>query len=195
VPVIAAACGLCRRGSSAPSELRFEDKYPINDNFGVHPNIDVVIHNRQGAKIRRLAIECKFSEAYGSHKHGGIKKRYLAECSALWNDIPNLRKLAQSICPDDKHFDYLHPAQLIKHILGLKLAFGRDGFRLLYLWYDVLGEESTCHRTEVDEFAAVAKGDGVMFHSLSYQDLICGMATQLRSGHEAYIRYLTERYL
>ena len=195
VPVIAAACGLCRRGSTAPSIIRFEEKYPINDGFGVHPNIDVVIHNRRDAKIRRLAIESKFSEAYGAHKHGGIKKRYLVECGAIWNDIPNLRKLAESISPDDKDFNYLHPAQLIKHILGLKRAFSRDGFRLLYLWYDVLGEEGNRHRREVDEFAAVAKVDGVMFHSLSYQELICGMARQLRPEHEPYVRYLTERYL
>jgi len=196
IPVIAAACGLCRRGSSAPSKLKFEDKYPINDSFGVHPNIDVVIHNHRGAKIQRLAIECKFSEAYGAHKHGGIKKRYLDECDALWNDLPNLRKLAESICPDDGDFNHLHPAQLIKHILGLKRACdGLDGFRLLYLWYDVVGEEGNRHRDEVNQFAAIAKADGVMFHSLSYQEMICGMASQLRSEHEAYIHYLTERYL
>jgi hypothetical protein len=195
VPVIAAACGLCRRGSSAPSELKFEEKYAINDNFGVHPNIDIVIHNRQADKIQRLAIECKFSEAYGAHKHGGIKNRYLVECGTLWDDIPNLRKFAETICPDDSDFRHLHPAQLIKHILGLKRSFGRNGFRLLYLWYDVVGEEGSRHRDEINQFAAIAKGDGVMFHSLSYQDLICGMANQLRSEHEAYISYLTERYL
>lgn len=195
VPVIAAACGLCRRGSSAPNNLRFEEKYPINDNFGVHPNIDVVIHNREDSKIRRLAIECKFSEAYSAYGHGGIKDRYLVECGTLWDDIPNLRKLAESISPDDKDFSHLHPAQLIKHILGLKRAFGCHGFRLLYLWYDVFGEEGKRHRDEVHEFAAVAKDDGVMFHSLSYQELICRMASEFRPEHEAYIRYLTERYL
>lgn len=195
VPVIAAACGLCRRGSSAPRKLRFEDKYPINDKFGVHPNIDVVIYNRRGAKIQRLAIECKFSEAYGGYRHGGIKERYLAECGTLWDDVPNLRRLAESICPDDKDFQHLHAAQPIKHILGLKRALGRDRFRLLYLWYDVLGGEGSRHRDEVEEFSAAAKSDGVIFHSLTYQELICRMASQLRSRHDAYVRYLTERYL
>jgi hypothetical protein len=195
VPVIAAACGLSRRGSSAPCELKFEEKYPINDNFGIHPNIDVVIHNRQDAKVKRLAIECKFSEAYGAHKHGGIKNRYLVECDTLWDDIPNLRKLAESICPDDKKFCHLHPAQLIKHILGLKRVLDLDEFRLLYLWYDVVGEDGNRHRDEVNQFAAIAKDDNVMFHSLSYQELICEMSGQLRSEHEAYIHYLTDRYL
>jgi hypothetical protein len=40
----------------------------------------------------------------------------------LWTDIPNLRRFAESISPDDNEFIHLHPAQLIKHILGLKLV-------------------------------------------------------------------------
>jgi hypothetical protein len=195
VPVIAAACGLCSPDSDAPSGLRFEAKYPVNDAFRTHPNIDVVIDNRADAQIQALAIECKFSEAYGNYVHGGIKDRYLKECGALWEDIPHLRELADSIFPDDAQFKHLHAAQLIKHILGLKRALGHDRFRLLYLWYDVPGEEGSRHRQEVDRFAGTAKSDGIMFHSLTYQELICRMARKLRSRHEAYIRYLTERYL
>ena len=195
VPVIAAACGLCRSGTSAPQKLHFEDKYPINDAFEIPPNIDVVIWNRADARIQRLAIECKFSEAYSQRGHSGLKDKYLTECEALWEDIPNLRALAESICPGDGRFEHLHAAQLIKHILGLKRAHVLDGFRLLYLWYDVLGQEGSRHRQEVEEFAVIAKADGIMFHSLTYQELICRMAGQLRSRHEEYIRYLTERYL
>jgi hypothetical protein len=47
VPVIAAACGLCNPGSRVSYDLRFEEKYPIDDRFGYHPNIDVVIHNNR----------------------------------------------------------------------------------------------------------------------------------------------------
>ena len=195
IPMIAAACGLCGPGSITASELKFEEKYPIEDNFGVHPNIDVVIHYHRGEKIRRLAIECKFSEPYNSYKHAGIKSRYLVECGALWNDIPYLRKLAESISPNDNNFKHLHPAQLIKHILGLMRAFGREGFRLLYLWYDVFGEEGNRHRDEVNEFAEAAKVDGIMFHSLTYQEMICRMVSKLKPGHGPYVRYLTERYL
>lgn len=195
VPVIAAECGLCGPGSPAPQSLRFEEKVPVNDSFDFHPNIDVVIYNRPDAKIQRLAIECKLSEPYSGHHHSGLKKKYLAECDTLWDDIPNLRSLAESICPDDTTFQHLHAAQLIKHILGLKRAVGRDGFRLLYLWYDVFGAEGCLHRDEVEEFRTTAKSDGLMFHSLTYQELICRMAGKLRSQHEKYIRYLTERYL
>jgi hypothetical protein len=193
-PVIAAACGLCKAGSNVSCDIQFEEKYPINDSFGFHPNIDVVIHNDATAKIKRFAIECKFSEAYGAYKHGGLKPKYL-DYEDSWNDMPTLRAFAQRISPEDNEFMHLHPAQLIKHILAMKRQFGLGGFRLLYLWYDVLGEQGKCHRDEIAEFAKVTEKDGIKFHSLTYQELITKLAGQLRSDHGEYIRYLTERYL
>ena len=175
-------------------DIRFEEKYPIKDSFGYHPNIDVVIHNTPTAKIRRFAIECKFSEAYGAHKHGGLKPKCL-ECDDIWGGIPKLRAFAERISPYDRDFMHLHPAQLVKHILGLKRQLGRNGFRLLYLWYDVFGEQGKRHRDEIAEFASIAKQDGIKFHSLTYQELIATLATQCRTEHHEYIRYLTERYL
>ena len=194
VPVIAAACGLCRQGSQASCDIQFEEKYPINDSFGHPPNIDVVIHNQPKAAIQRFAVECKFSEAYGAYKHTGLKAKYL-NCGEIWADIPRLRSFAESISPDDSKFMHLHPAQLVKHILGMKRKFGRDGFRLLYLWYDVLGDDGKRHRDEVAEFAGVTKQDGIMFHSLTYQELIVNLTNTMRNEHKEYVRYLTERYL
>lgn len=166
VPVIVAQCGLCRVGSQVSSDIHFEEKYPINDTFGYHPNIDVVIHTALSAKIKRFAIECKFSEAYGAHKDGGLKAKYLG-LDDLWTDIPNLMRFAESISPNDNEFVHLHPAQLVKHILGLKRQFGKAGFRLLYLWYDVLGDQGKLHRDEVLKFTEVTKSDGIKFHSLT----------------------------
>lgn len=194
VPVIAAMCGLCRRGSQVSRDIKFEEKYPISDSFGFHPNIDVVIHNEKKAKFERFAIECKFSEAYGAHKHGGLKPKYL-DLNNIWDGIPKLRAFAERIAPDDTDFKHLHPAQLVKHILGMKRQFGSGGFRLLYLWYDVFGDEGKRHRDEVAEFSGVAKQDGIAFHSLTYQALIIRLAKDLRDRHPDYIRYLTKRYL
>lgn len=194
VPVIATACGLCKRGSEVSCDIQFEEKYPINDSFGFHPNIDVVIHNKPGSRIKRFAVECKFSEAYGGRRHGGLRPKYL-DGGDIWRDIPKLRALAESISPDDREFAHLHPAQLVKHILGMKRCFGRDGFRLLYLWYDVPGEQGTRHRHEVAQFAEIAERDGIRFHSLTYQELIVKLHRGWRSEHPDYVRYLTERYL
>jgi hypothetical protein len=194
VPVIAAQCGLCRAGSQVSCDIHFEEKYPIHDTFGYHPNIDVVIHNDSSAKIKRFAIESKFSEVYGAHRHGGLKAKYL-ELDDLWADIRNLRRFSEGVSPNDNEFVHLHAAQLVKHILGLKRQFGKAGFRLLYLWYDVLGHQGKRHRDEVLRFSEVTKLDGIKFHSLTYQELIINLANKLRAEHPDYIRYLTERYL
>jgi hypothetical protein len=194
IPIIAGECGFCRKGSEVSHKIVFEDKYPIDKRFQFSPNIDVVFHNSDSSPYKRFAIECKFSEAYGSQKHGGIKPAYF-EVEEIWDNIPHTHKLAKSISPDDEKFEYLHVAQLIKHILGLKNACGKSGFRLLYLWYDVLGYDGSRHRDEIGEFTQIVKLDGVKFHALSYQELISRLAIDYRQDHKKYISYITNRYL
>jgi hypothetical protein len=137
VPAIAAKCGFCSTNNTSSQGISFEAKYPISEKFPHSPNIDVVISNSPESRFKVFAIECKFSEAYSSQKHSGIDPKYI-ELGTIWDDIPNLYKFAKTISPDDSQFTYLHPAQLIKHILGLKEKFGKNKFRLLYLWYDTI---------------------------------------------------------
>jgi hypothetical protein len=179
---IAAACGFCSKGNAISQKIVFEDKYSINHKFRFSPNIDVVFHNAESGRCKRFAVECKFSEPYGSQRHGGLKPEYMA-FGKLWADVPGLHALAVSISPDDKKFIYFHAAQLIKHVLGLKNAFGKAGFRLLYLWYDVPGHEGATHRKEIESFSEVTKSDGVKFHSMSYQELILRLADEFRKDH------------
>jgi hypothetical protein len=196
VSVIASACGFCRKGNAVSEKIVFEDKYPADDNrdiYPVAPNIDVVLHNANSAQFKRFAIECKFSEAYSSQKHSGLKPAYL-KLNQLWSDIPGLYDFAKSICPDE-NFIYLHSAQLIKHILGLKRKFRKNGFRILYLWYDVLGKEGAIHRDEINKFYEIAKVDGIYFNAMSYQELILVLSKEYRQEHADYIKYLSERYL
>lgn len=190
---IASACGFCNRGSQYSERIVFEEKYKIASKFVIPPNIDVVIHNNKSSKYKLFAVECKFSEAYGGRRHGGLKSVYLADQN-LWTDLCNLEKLAKEISPDDERYSYLHAAQLIKHILGLKTKLGNKNFRLLYLWYDVLGKEGADHRAEVEDFTEIAKSDGIKFHSMTYQELIVILDRYYRGEHSDYLKYITERY-
>ena len=194
VPLIAAACGFCRRGNEVSEKIVFEDKYRISKKFRYPPNIDVVIHNSESATVKRFAIESKFTEAYTTRGDHGLKKKYL-NIETLWHDIPHIHQFAKSICPNDNEFHHLHPAQLIKHILGLKKKHKKSGFRLLYLWYDVLGEEGSDHRKEIEAFTKVVKSDDIKFHALTYQELIVKLATECRSNHKEYIKFISDRYL
>jgi len=194
VPAITSACGFCNKSNESSRNIRFEQKYPISNSFRFSPNMDVAIENSSASRYAVFAIECKFSEAYSSHGHSGLKAKYL-ELREIWDGLPHLRSFAESISPQDKGFEHLHPAQLVKHILGLTRTFGRNKFRLLYLWYDCLGREGAKHRDEIGEFTSVAKKDGIPFHALSYQELIIRLSGQFESEHRSYIKYISERYL
>ena len=195
IPDVAYALGLCRKDNTTSIEIKFEQKFKISKRFNFDPNIDAVIYNDENNKIKAFGIECKFSEAYSSRNHPGLKEKYITEISKQWKDIPKLFEFAKTISPNDKDFHHLHPAQLIKHILGLKNQYGKSGFRLLYLWYDVLGDEGCQHRKEINQFSEIAKSDNIKFHSISYQELIIIMKSELYVGHEKYINYITDRYL
>lgn len=192
---IAAACGFCDVKNTKLGELSFEQKFTINDAFGKKPNVDVVFQNAADNNSQVYAIECKFSEAYSSRKHSGLKEKYLTELDDIWSDIPNLHQLAREISPDDTQYNFLHAAQLVKHILGLKKAYGKKKFRLMYLWYDAFGEEGYLHRQEIERFEQVAKADEIAFHARSYQELILEICRKYSVGHEEYVNYITDRYL
>lgn len=192
---IANMCGLCDESNKSAVSLQFEKKLSIQDRFSKCPNIDVVIVNNASAGIKAYAIESKFSEPYSSRGHGGLDPKYLQE-EEVWGDIPHIFELGKEISPIDNKFKYLHAAQLIKHILALKKNYSsKTGFRLLYLWYDSIGEESFRHSEEIAMFSNIVKLDKVPFHSLTYQELIIRLANRFRESDNDYIKYITERYL
>jgi len=96
--------------------------------------------------------------------------------------------------PEDGRFAFLHAAQLIKHILGLKKKHALARFRLLYLWYDAFGKAGYTHRREADAFAEIVRSDGVAFHHTTYQEVITRLLDN-REQHPAYVDYLAVRYL
>lgn len=189
---ITSSCGISKKGRVFSGDIRFEQKFPIDERFVFAPNIDVVILPHSGT-YTCYAIECKFTEAYSGRGHSGLDPKYF-DNENVWKGLTTLKQLANVISPDDKRFQFLHSAQLIKHILGLNRKYGKSCYRLLYLYYDALGEPGFLHRQEVDEFTKVAQSDGVAFHHITYQELITRLA-QYREQHTEYVRYLTERYL
>ena len=187
-------CGLCSSRRDVEGSLEFEKKFKIDASFNIDPNLDIVIKNEVRDDITHYAIESKFSEPFTRYNNTkGIKPKYLE--LDIWSDIPAIHDLAAKISPNDSKFDYLHGAQLIKHILGLKNQLGKSKFRLLYLYYDTPGISSYIHQKEIEEFEEIVSEDNIMFHSLSYQSLIIRLANRFREDHPEYIEYITARYL
>jgi len=193
---IAYACGLCPKESIPKvhvNKITFEEKFEISSDkslFPFSPNIDIVIKNFHPLVY---AIESKFSEPYRS-KAKGISQKYIDNPS-FWNGLSNLYELAKEICPDNNRFQYLDAAQLIKHILGLKKEHNKGGFRLLYLWYDVIGNDGFEHRKEIEQFTEIAKKDGIKFSHTTYQEVITKLSKEFYTGNKSYCDYMTGRYL
>jgi hypothetical protein len=194
IPPIVAACGFCDRRNKSPIKIKFETKFPIDAKFPRSPNIDVTIENSIESRFKAFAIECKFSEAYSSRGHSGIDPKYFIS-DDFWIDLSNLKSFSRTISPKDNSFQYLHSAQLVKHILGLRKRYGKNRFRLLYLWYDCLGPAGSKHREEIEVFTRIAKEDNIYFHALSYQELIIKLSNEYRNFHFDYIKYISDRYL
>jgi hypothetical protein len=179
--------------------LNYEAQLPIATNvdrirFRQHPNVDVVVRYDRGP-TRLVGIECKFTEAYSSRGHAGIRPPYL-EWGDLWTELRACRKLAETISPVDNTFRHLHAAQLLKHILGLKHACcGTRRFRLVYIWHDAPFGSGYLHRKEIEAFGDVARADGILFQAITYQEVILYLAGHWREQHRQYVDYLTERYL
>jgi len=192
ISTIASSCGFCSSKASIIGTVRYEQQFPVDDSFERAPNLDVVLYPNN-SRYSAFATECKFTEPYSSRGHGGLSDKYL-QLPAIWDGIPNLKNLAEQISPDDDQFHHLHPAQLIRHILGLKMRYGKSGFRLLYLWYDAFGVSGHHHLEEITEFSEIAKSDGVSFLHRTYQQVILNLSKH-RAAHPDYTKYITRRYL
>lgn len=190
--IVAAACGLSTRGLTS---LTFEQQLPIDPRFRYTPNLDALFLYGVESAVQQIGVECKFSEAFSTYVHLGLKNKYLdARLDTLWSNLPTLRALGQELCPDNKRFLYLDAAQLIKHILALRRC-SDAGCELLYVYYDVPGPQGLQHAEEVAEFIEVAQHDGVIVRSTTYQDVLIRLALDHHAEHRPYIDYMVERYL
>jgi hypothetical protein len=173
-----------------PLTIRFERKFPTGLP-GKAPNIDVEVRSEAGPMV---AIECKFLEPYGNHVSGFKNKYFDGEPPGFWlrAGFPRAQALAESLQSKDQAFKWLHPEQLLKHILGL----ARSGcyWRLIYLWYDVPGPAGVEHAAEAEHFAQAVREDGIDFVPMTYQSLFQGLSEHAGSNDRLYIDYLRDRY-
>jgi len=179
---IAEACGAVPGADS----LCFEKTF-LTGLRGTPPHLDVVF---EAGSRPVLGIESKFGEHY-QPAHNAFAPAYL-DSDELWKTLPACKQLARQIHERRAAFVSLGAAQLLKHALGLAHAFAPDRVRLLYLWYEIPGDEATAHRRELDVFSQAVAGD-VDFRSLTYQQLFRRLQAQ-EGEHPQYVAYLRDRY-
>jgi hypothetical protein len=177
-------------GISGPLAIQFERKFPTGLR-GKSPNIDVEVRSEAGPMV---AIECKFLEPYAKHTNGFKQKYFEGEPPGLWQraGFPRAQALAESLQSKDQSFKWLHPEQLLKHILGL--ARSDSKWRLVYLWYDVPGPAGVAHAAEVERFAQAVREEGIDFVPMTYQSFFRALSKHAGSNDRQYIEYLRDRY-
>lgn len=174
----------------ADQTLEFERQFP-HGLTSTPPNIDVALDNQQP---RPLAIECKFTEPYGTKRaHPPLHDKYFEDRRHRWTDVglPKCQTLARRL-GRGVTFHRLGAGQLLKHLLGLAWTT-RKSPRLLYLFYDSGCAEADEHDRELARFQGLLDPN-IDFRILSYQRLF----SDLRSGSEpmrGYHSYLQRRYL
>jgi hypothetical protein len=163
--------------------MQFEALLPSVLNSHERAHVDLLFPDAHAA------VEAKFCEAYDEHPRSGLHPVY-ATLRPLWSGWPRLYGLAQRITEQtDSLHRFIPAAQLLKHLLGLRSAFG-EKFQLAYIWFDVDGRSGREHRRELDNFSALCRADGVSFRSHSYQETF----RLLPAGPPAWRSYLTARY-
>lgn len=174
--------------SDEVNEIALEQKFSTGLQ-GNPPNLDVVFRRKDtGGQV--TAIESKFTEPYDSREHAGFSSSYF-ETLGLWDDLPMCRGLADLINGGEQ-FTCLDAAQLLKHILGLRRNHQRQGFTLLYLWYDVRGSDAAeTHRKEIERFRQIVSCE-VSFRSMTHQELFASLLPHIRGTD--YAEYLGSRY-
>lgn len=176
--------------------VAFERKYPVcadgdDRGFKGPPHLDLGVDYRDGS---RVGVECKLFEPYGRLQHAPLKAPYLRLDDA-WRDIPACRALAEELSAGDAGFRRLGPAQLLRHILGLKFGASVEEVRLVYLYLDAPGDEAAEHRAEIRVFQDRIKEDPIRFVPTTVQEFILRAVDRCGGEHRDYVDYLAERYL
>ena len=173
--------------------IQFEEKYEVFKNAKKSPNIDVNIHY---AKNHLIGIECKFTEPFQfMNQNSGLKEKYIKDFE-YWGAFPCLRELALQISPRDDTFEYLHCAQLIKHVLGMYTQKqDKSKFSLMYIFQPAYFENNQKYQDELKILEKALVADGVKFSFVPWQDLIRKLNDYVEDADRKYIEYLVERYL
>jgi len=156
---------------------------------GKKPNVDVFFFG--GHLISPAAVEAKFTEPYQRRTKMELKSAYvMAPC--LWDNYPKCGILAAALTKNEGGFLYLDAPQLLKHIVGLRTAFDKGAFELIYLWYKVPGDIAARLESEINKFHEWVD-DEVRFRALTYQELFAGLMDR-RDSHVDWFEYMAERY-
>ncbi len=183
---------------AASVELEAIVRFPWSG--GRHPCLDVLVVTRDAL----IGIESKRFEPFRHHDWEPMSDAYWRP---EWGaQMLGYERLRDALRDNNKIFDRLDAAQLIKHAFGLRTAVHKDlkwagKIPLLYYLYaeparwpienrSISPLDRIRHRAEIDAFSTQVKGSEVLFRYCSYCELLAdwmGQADPLVRAHAAAI--------
>lgn len=165
---------------------------------GHHPCLDARVET--SAAI--IGVESKRYEPYRPHGAVDLSDAYWRP---VWGEhMKGYCAIRDLLKAEPRRFHHLNAAQLVKHAFGLRTVAQREQRTavLLYVyaepptWADgaPVGEPLFAkHRSEVESFAQMVRGDEVSFAALSYRELLAPWlnAESLRSHTQAVLDQFT----
>lgn len=164
-----------------------------------NPNIDLEFQGDGSSP--NVALECKFTEPYVKYPQTGRPFTSTYFCPAtepIWADMECTRALAIRLNNQSSPFTRLDAAQLIKTALACKRAFASGPWRLLYVWFDVVGDsfaadECRCLSNELNDFLEQTCGE-IPLEVFTWQEVFLRLKAFSEPADSTYIAYLHERY-
>jgi hypothetical protein len=127
-------------------------------------------------------------------QHAAFKSAYL-EAHEQWRGWPSLRRLAEQLCSKGPRFLHVDETQLITRLLALRAASATpDRIGIVYLWYDVPVAAGDRHRQEAIHFGNVLKRDGIVFTSVTCQEVLARLRERCTAEHATYLDWMSGRY-
>ena len=183
---VASALGI----PQTPASFRFETQFPTGLG-GIPPNLDVAFFYDDHV----IGLESKFTEwLTAKTRKQPFRVSYFPDGAPLWTraGLSGAQRLADAMQRQERFFQHLDAAQLLKHMLGLATCNpGRSS--LYYLYFDCPGPEASVHRTEVQEFFDSVRND-MPFYSMTYQQFFKRLTSELGHDHRSYVDYMASRY-
>lgn len=175
------------------ASMEFET--PLKTGFGgIPPHLDVLFRLDGG---RLVGVEAKYTEwmSKKSKQPEKLIPYFHVDGTSFWSraGLDGAHTLAKSIVDKRTVFEVLDVPQLLKHILGLRVAAVGKPWSLLYVYYAGAGEIAELHATEIQKFTD-AVGAAAGFTALSYQTVFASLAEVPGNIDQAYMAYVRERY-
>jgi hypothetical protein len=164
-----------------------------------NPNIDLELAG-DGSSVT-VALECKFTEPYVKYPRTRppfTSTYFSSDAGRIWLNMDRTRALARRLNDNFCAFTRLEADQLIKTALACKQAFAIGQWKLVYVWFDVVGDplaadQCRCLLDELDQFREQTCGE-IPLEVFTWQEVFLRLKALSDPADSTYNAYLHERY-